>query len=371
MSAACRFRIMDNNFSELITSSISYSSELSSFPGNNVINKFRSKVWKPQGHFEITSSNRNLYFNDGSDKTATLTVGHYTAPSTLATHIQAQLNLISSGWSVSYSTTTYKFGIANSSNVTLKLTSTTNAVWDTIGFTTGLDLGPTTSFVADEQRNHTDEYATFDMGYNAEMEFFALIGPLDQDFSISDDATIKIQANNLSLWTSPPLDVTLTRTDDGIFKFFDGLETGYRYWRFHIIDRLNPLGPEGLEFGHIYIGDYTSFSRNIANGFDMDQSDPTKSTESESGALYFDIKTKYWNFGSMNVGLITKADRNSMKALFNKLGTYTLFYIVIDPLEAISDSQALTKYVVFQDEPKFQHVINDIFNWSMNVREIL
>ena len=44
-----RIRFSENNFAETISASVTKSSELTSFPFSNAINKFRSKVWKTQG----------------------------------------------------------------------------------------------------------------------------------------------------------------------------------------------------------------------------------------------------------------------------------------------------------------------------------
>jgi hypothetical protein len=64
------------------------SSEQSSFPATNVLNKVRrTKVWRTNGYFKVTSSNNVMIFRDasgGADKTATITVGEYV--STTAFH---------------------------------------------------------------------------------------------------------------------------------------------------------------------------------------------------------------------------------------------------------------------------------------------
>jgi len=370
--AECFFRIMDNNFGELTTGNVDFSSELTAFPASNVREKFRSQTWKPQGFFEVIASNRNIYFNDGTDKTANLDVGTYTSPASFATHIQTKLNLVGSGWSISYNTTLYKFVFANSGNVTLQCSSTTNAAWDTVGFTTTNDLGPNTSFTADEQRNHTHEFMTFDLGYSADMSSFFVVGPLDKDFTISSNATIKLQANNIDLWSSPPFEQTLTKYEDGIFHFIPStVESGYRFWRFYIEDKLNPLGPEGLEFGNIYLGDYTTLDRNFSNGFQVILKDDSIITESESGALFFDKRTKYNEYSALEIGLMSKADRKTMLDLFNKVGVTVPFYISLDPVEKISDDQYFTKYVVFKEVPQFRQISFDLFSVSISFREVL
>ena len=366
----CFFRVMENNFAELTQSGITFTSELSAFPGLNVINKFRSRTWKPSGHFEITSSNRNLYFNDGTNKVANIAIGSYATPLLLATEIQTKLNAISSAWMVAYSTSMFKFILSNTANVYLRKSVSTSAIWDTIGLVGSVDTPLGTTHIADEQRNHTHEAVTFDLGYNAQIDFFSCIGPLDEDFTVSDSAAIKLQANNVLLWTAPPVDITLVRSNDGLREFLDSVN-GYRYWRFYIEDRLNPLGPEGLVFGHIYLGTQETFSRNISTGFQLSQVDPSTSQTSEAGAIYFNEKAKYTAFEQVQVGLIPKDDRENLRKIFNRLGISTPFYIAVDPKNKISDAQDFTKYVVFENEPVFNHVIYDIFSMNMKVREVL
>lgn len=368
-------RFMENNYAELISASITKSSELASFPFSNAINKFRSLVWKPSGHFEITTSNQELYINDGADKTVSITVGDYDTPDDLATQIQTDLNAASSNWTVVYDAGSgdYSFKISNSGSVSLRLSQTSNAIWDDIGYTTSTDLTGT-SFTADQQRNHTDEYCIFDLGTNQSMTFFAAISPLDELFSISSNATIKLEASNLNQWTAPPLTVTLSRLDGGIFQFMDDLDdTSYRYWRFHIVDKKNPNGPEGLSLGHIYLGDYiTLTSRGIGRRFTKKVVDSSDTLTSQNGSLYFNEKTKYTTLSGMNISYLPREDKDTLEQMFFDLGRTTPFYVSLDPLTNISDNlDEFTKYVVFSSEPTFNHVFSDKFTMNIELRELI
>lgn len=368
----CRF--MTNNYAELISASITKSSELASFPLSNAINKFRSLVWKPSGHFEITTANHELYINDGAPKTVSITVGDYDTPDDLATQIQTDLNAASANWTVAYNVVAgdYSFKISNVGSVTLVLSSTTNAIWDTIGYTTSSDLTGT-AFTADQQRNHTDEYCIFDMGTSAEMTFFAAICPLSQVFSISNDATITLEASNLNQWTAPPLTVSLSRTDSGIFEFMDNLDdTSYRFWKFKFVDKLNPGGPEGTSIAHIYIGDYITLdSRGIRKRFNKRLVDTTQVLTAENGALYFNKKNKYIELASMGIDYLPRADKDTLEQMFYDLGKSTPFYVSLDPLLNISTYlDEFTRYVVFPSEPVFTHVFSDKFNMNIELKEL-
>jgi len=372
-----RIRFMANNFAELISASVVYSSELSSFPGTNAQNKFRSRVWKPQGYFEITTSNHELYINDGSDKTVSITVGEYTSGSALATQIQTDLNAASSNWTVTYdSTSTYKFTISNSGSVTLRFSQTTDAIWDTIGYTGSSDTTGT-SFVADAQRNHTEEHVIFDLGYQDQMEFFAVIGPLDEVFGISKFATITLEANNLNQWDSPPLQISLSLSDNGIFKFLEdatgATDYSYRYWKLKIVDKTNSDGPSGFSIGHIYLGTFQTITQsNVSRNFSKNVIDPSKISVSESGANFFDVQTKYHEWSSLNINYLDKTERLDLEQFFFDVGKNTPFYISLDPQSCVSeDLDELTKYVVFKDMPEITHVHSDMYSVSFTVKELV
>jgi len=372
MTVNCRVRFCENNFAELTAAQIQFSSESAIFPFKNCINKFRSKVWKPTGYFEITSSNNKIYINDGSLKTITLTAGGYATPALLASHIQTKLNAASTDWTVSHLANSYKFKIERTSSATLSLSNQSNSVWSTIGFESITDeIG--TEFIADEQRNHTSEFVLFDMGYNAQMTFLACIGPLDEVFSISSGAVITLKGNNLNEWNSPPFSITLQRNDLGIYKFFDEFaDTGFRYWKLEIQDKFNPLGPNGISIGHLYLGDYVTLSdRNISTGITYKNNDQSTVSESENGTLYFDVKTKYKTVDGLEFQYLQKENRKTIDKMFNKLGKTTPFYIAIDPTEKISDLEEFTLYCVFSDMPSFRHRFSDMFDCQFLIREVL
>jgi len=377
-----RIRFMNNNHAQLTTGQITFSSELAAFPQSNVINPFRSKVWRPSGRFEVRdgtgagSANNLLYINDGADKTVTLTTGDYITPDILATEIQTQLNTVSTGWTVTYNATSgdYRFKISHASNHVLKVSSTTDAFWDDLGFIGSVDLTISTEIYADEQRNHTSEFVTYDLGYNASIQFFAVIAPLNVEFPFSTDATITLSGNNLDQWDSPPLQVTLTPTIGGIMRFLDDIEdTGYRYWRFEYQDKQNTEGPTGVQLSYMYLGTYTTLTdRNISNGFEKTIVDPSEVQESENGSLYFDERTKYAVFRNAGIQYLNKTDRDTLEQLYHDFGLTTPLFISLDPTTCVSnDLYDLTKYMVFSRDPGFKHVIRDLFNMTLNFREVV
>lgn len=363
-------RFMSNNF---LPSSFTYSSQKTGFAAENVYNTSRSKLWKTGGNFEITSSNNSIYINDGSNKTVTLTSGSYTY-SSLATHVQTQLNASSSSWTCTYSTTTNKFTLARSSGTRiLRFSQTTNAAWDTLGYTQTADTtGSPTSFIADESRIHTSEWLKCDMGVAQEATFIALIGAIDSLFTLSAAATVKVQASNLDSWTSPPVDVTVPVSGASAMKMLDDdIGTGYRYWRIVIIDRLNPLGPEGIEIGYAYLGDHKTITlSNIATGFTKTLVDPSVALQSESGALFFETRPRYLSISGAQIQLLNGTEFDEIEQLFYDLGVSNPFFVSIDPGTEVSRNLSdLTRFVVMASPPQLQHIIRDYYTIQFEMRE--
>jgi hypothetical protein len=370
MTANNRIRFMANNY---VGSAHTYSSQLSAFPISNIFNQARSKVAKFGGNFTVTSANNLIYINDGSDKTATLTAGNYTY-STLATHVAARLNVVSSSWICTYdfSGGTFKFTITRTSGTNvLRLSQTASAAWDMLGFT-GVSDRSTDPFVADEPRNHTDEWVEFDLVLAQDCRFFAAVGKIDQPFGLSPMATAKLQANNVSLWTAPPVDIVLTKHDQGIVRFFDDqTDMVFRRFRYHFEDRLNPCGPEGFELGHLYIGDYITVTQsNVATGFDAMLVDPSDEQVADSNARFFIERSKYREWRSLRIQHMIASERRELVELYRDVGRTQSFYVSLDPTLLCSlELQEYTAYVNFSEDPTPANVVRDRYTVNFGFRE--
>lgn len=372
--AFSRIRFCGNNFLENDGVTLSAASAMNGFPASNLLHPRRSKVTRTNGHFEVTSANKNIYINDGSDKTAAIAEGAYTSPDDLADAVQTALNDVSSSWTCSYSTSTYKFTIDRSSGTkTLRKSQTSNAAWSLLGY---LGSSDEDAGEADEARNHTSERWTVDLGTAMAVTFFACIGPKSAPFSISATATAKLYASNVNSWASPALTVDLTVTPEGIFAFLgdDGADTTYRYWRFEFEDKTNTVGPQGFKLGHLYLGDYVSIAgRNVTpGGWSIYEEDPSVVIESEGGALFHDLRTKYRVFNGLLIDQIPQASRLELEQMFHNVGISKPFYFTIDPL--LSQTASFTEwggYVRFMDRPEFTHVIKNYFEMSLSLREAL
>jgi hypothetical protein len=361
---------MDTNYGNDNVCSVS--SELTDFEKDNLFNDQRTLLFKFKGNFEITTSNRYLYFNDGADKTATLTVGNYTA-ATLATHIQTQLNAVSSNFTVTYSTPTYKFTIAKTASFQLSLSESTDDVWDTIGWVTSGDLTGSSSYTSEEMRIHTDEWIKFSFAGQTDVGFVGLVSDLNNAIDISEYASVTLQGNNSDIWTSGSVayETTLTRTTNGLFKFIDTETRQYQFWRIKFVDRTNPLGPN-LSFGYCYIGTFTNFSHNIDVGFSASRVDNSSVFRSDGGTLYFDSKVKNLALGNLRIAFLTADDKLSLETLFSEKGITSPFFISLDPQLAVSSGlDEFTKFVRFGSNISMNHIINSYYQCSFELVEAI
>ena len=111
-------------------------------------------IVKENSNIVISASNNTILFNDGTDKTATITAGTYTG-SELATAVQTALNTAygSSAFTVSYDSAATKFSITNGTG------SSVNFLWGNSSTTTEQILGfdPVTDTVADSSSATSDD----------------------------------------------------------------------------------------------------------------------------------------------------------------------------------------------------------------------
>jgi hypothetical protein len=365
-------RFMYNNFGNAQSTTRTYSSQLSAFPFSAAFDSYRFTGWRPSGAFEITAANNTIYINDGADKTVTLTNATYATGALLAAHIQTQLNASSSNWTCTYSSSTYKFTVGRSSGTAiLRFTQTTNASWGTIGYLGISDSSVGTGTAADVVRIHTSEWLHFDLLNQYQIDAFIAIGAISAYFPIPDSATVTIKANNLDDFSSPPLNETMTVTEDGIFKFFDGIDSSYRYWRIDFEDKANPNGPSVFDLRVIYLGSMEAMSRNISNGFRASRIDKSVGLESEAGTFYYRKKPKYWQIDG-SVDWTVPADRKIVSDLYDYVGNTIPFFVALDPTTAISDTiSEFAKYVTFDGALDKTHLLYNYFSLPVSFKEVI
>ena len=371
-----KVRFLQNNQAAADGATVTVSSAVSGFAGSNSVDTRRWKKWRAQGAFYIGSTNNTIYINDGSNKTVTLTTGWYTSGAALAAHVQTQLNASSTNWTCTYSTTTGKFTTGRSSGTaTARLTQTTNAAWDTLGYTGAADVSFGTGTASDERRNHTSECWTVDLGVAKDISALIAITTAGATFPFSSAGTYTLKASATNNATTPwgaSYDAVYspTQSDDGLHAFFT--TATYRYWQLEMIDRTNTGGPT-FDLAVIYLGDYvepTTYDLNL--GFERVLVDPSVRNEAESGALFHRRMTKYWSYRALTVGLVSDTDRTELERVADELGRTTPFFVSLDPDAAISSEVAeFTKYVVFDDDMSRAHQLWKYYGLSFNLREVI
>lgn len=367
-----RVRFLDNNLLNDSSVTVTYSSNSASKA--RLYDETRSLPFEFSGNFEIDTSNNKFIFDDGGFKTGTLTSGTYTS-TTLAAELKSAAEAVSTvTFTVTYSTTTKKFSIATDGNISLQLSVTTNAIWDTLGFSGTVNTAQGTSYTAEEVRIHTSEWIILDLVTPREVSAITGVAAIDSVTNIAQSAIIKIMGNNINDFTAPDFSATITDiTDTGVYHFLDeeSDNTFYRYWKFEIIDKDNPVG--NPKFGELYIGDYTTITqRNVAKGFSKQFEDPSIRSTSESGVTYSQQRNKFWKFSDLGIQYLEASERRELEQFFYNTGITVPFFISLDPtLQCTTSLEELTKYVRFDSMPIVTHVKSDVYSVGFSVSEVI
>lgn len=363
-------RWMTNNLLEAGVASFVVSSEHASYPLENVTDgSQRSKLFKFGGRFLIEAGeNDKIYINSTP---FTIPADDYNDLNSLLTAINTVLAGLAS---FSYDAETYVVSVSDATTFTLNLSTTTDAAWETLGFTGSVDVVVTGSFVesADEARIHWPyEEFTVDFGYQATIGFVGMIGNLASELRIPEGATITILGNTVNDFAAPPLSQTIPWYTTGAFKFIDDLADSA--WRYVKVRIECPSGPFIPEIGYLYLGEYEKFDeKNIGTGFELNFDDPSELSVADSGAIYANTRTPYRVFSALSVGLARPEHAAFLKRIYKLKQKSTPFFVALDPTSYLSDSfDEHLAYVRFGDSPRYKHIIRNIFELEFDLREAL
>lgn len=370
-------RLMTTNYIDLdLLTFTDFSSEQAAFPVTNAYNlQRRSKVWRSNGYFRVTSSNNIIIFNEGGgDFTATIAVGEYASASALATAIDTAFTT-APGASGSYTVahnSNFKFVITKSAGTfNIKWAHASTTAEDLLGFAAVNDTGAL-SYMSDFVRIHSEEFVLWDFGIETLPDAFFLIGPRNRPIRISPSATIKLQGNITNNFNNPDYETTLTYDDEVMGLTSDeGLHTqALRYWRLQIIDRDNPLG--FVEVGSFFLGTFFNPDRGrVVFPFSSSFVDRSTTVFSEGGQTYNDIREQTQTFQIQWKGL-KKEDIEDMKQIFENLGISTPFFVVFDNDQAFStELPRMTRYCKFDSPPTYNLETPNNFSMNMVLREEL
>ena len=139
--------------------------------------------------------------------------------------------------------------------------------------------------------------------------------------NLTDSATVKIQGNATDVWTSPTVDITMSKEDD-IFYSYSTDFAELRWWRFVIEDPTNPDGY--ISVGRAWIGEtitllgpHTSFIHQRINT-SVGETSISGQSYGDTGYVYnsWEMSFPYWNNEEKN-NIITFSDTvNKSKQFF-------------------------------------------------------
>jgi hypothetical protein len=382
MSDTC-LRIYFTNFVDLdILAGSDVSSEQTAFPVTNAYNQQRrSKVWRSDGYFNVTSSNNQIVLREtvGGDLVASIATGEYTTRTSFIAAVKTALDDAgASTYTVTNSSGTgFRFNIVSNGSggggvFHLMLTDSDFTAASLLGFDTTIDLVDSSlTRAADFLRINSSEWIEWDMGVSTNPRGFAAIGPRNMPLKLSPGGVYKIQANHTSNWTSPAYEEVLTYNDNALYITNQlGLaDQGYRFWRFLIEDQ----NPDGfVEVGAFMLGDYFSPDRGRAQfPLQVQLVDRTETLFSEGGQSYADIKPKTAEYNLTWLGL-KKADIEEIEDEFGRYGTGVPFICALDSGAVFStSSQRRLLITKFADEPQYQLISPNNFTVTMRLREEL
>lgn len=359
------------------------SSEQTAFPVANAYNKTRrSKVWRSEGYFNITSSNNEIIFREtaaGPDLTATIAVAEYDSITDLCAAIKTALEAVgASTYTVTNSiSTSWKFNIVSdgSGGDGVFYLYTSNVLFtaaDVLGFGTDTDFtSASLTRTADFLRINTEEWLLWDMGIETNPTTFALIGPRNTPLRLSSSGTFKLQGNESNDFTAPSFETTLEYNDNCFFyDDADGIGSqAYRFWRVLFEDQ-NPNGY--VEVGAFFLGN--GFNPAVGRPqfpLDIIPEDRSETIFSEGGQSVSVNRqsTQSYQFKFFN---LQKADVEELEAQFVNYGVGKPFFVALDAEAVFSTSES--KRVVFckfSEAPQISLITPNVFEATILLREEL
>ncbi|MCK5645020.1 MAG: hypothetical protein KAJ19_29745 [Gammaproteobacteria bacterium] len=368
-----QFRIIDVN--EALNAALSVSSEKTEFPKENVQHPHRTRVWRTDNYFNITSSNNKIDFDEGGGElTATLTTGVYTGPDDLRTEIIVQLEATGADqYSCTFSPTTGIWAIGNNDGPTFSLlwntgTNSANSVGPTIGFSAAADDTGSLGYAADAPAIHTEEWIEFDFSAARNIDSFVLVfDPVDGS-TLSSSAVVTLQANSSSSWGAPPVSqVVAFDSVYNVFSHFFTAAENYRYWRILIEDPTNP-DHVNIDLGVVVLGEATQLTQGPQIGMADTLMDQSQVSKTRYGHRYFD-EYPIARSESFTYTALSKADLETLQSVFKAVGNHTPVTIALDPLATLFDKDRFLMYSFFDGEIEAKNTFYEFFDTEISFME--
>jgi hypothetical protein len=350
----------------------SVTSEHSNFPKENTKHRDIQREWRSQygagsgwGNFEIGSAKNKLYFKDSGSmaRTATITVGTYDAD-ILAAEIETQIEAVTpdDNFTVEYlesGTNKNKFKITNhTGNFELTCTSTTNAIWDVIGFSTAADLTGADNYTSNDGiRIHTEEYMRRDLGANTNIYGLFIAG-----HNIQSGANLRARGSSSAFGT---WNVNVAMTISGNYAYYRWTSAqNYRYWEAYCEDKDNP--DTYIKIGKIdlLLQPFVPVRNALIVGHSKQDNDPSLIKAAEGGQETSiqlpHFKTRSYKFNSKN-------ESSDFEDMFVEVGSSKQLFIIEDP----DDLPGSLYYARLSSPIQYNPLsVRDHWDISFNVREV-
>lgn len=375
--------LFDNYVSRDILASHFVSSEQSAFPVLNAFNfNRRSKVWRSNGYFNITSTNNTLIFREtggGPDLTATVAVAEYNTTTSFLAAVKAALEVAGVATYTVTQNTDKKIVIASNggggSVFQIRGADVLSTLVSTIGFDASNAYTGSLTYTADLIRINTSEWIVWDTGIASKPNAFAMTGPKISGLKLSPSSSVKLKGSptNPLMWASPQVEIDLEFDDESMAYITeeDFTDVGCRYWRLEFNDVDNAYGY--LEVGAFFLGKWWAPATTCAIfPFDLARNDRTETIVSDGGQTFSELKPKYAEYG-INYENLSLADVEDLDFWFEKYGIGKPFFVSADTNENFSSAfQRRLIYSKFSSSPLSTqlHTVNE-WSSSMRVREEL
>lgn len=373
-------RLYTDNYADLdLLANYTVGSEKTAFPIENAFNlQRRSKVYRSNGYYNVTSANNVIIFNEGGlDLTATIAIAEYNSTTSFMTAVKTALDSAGLATYTVTQTANFKFQIASNLGggaTAFELITTDNdfTALDLLGLDNSADKTAASSYIADAIRICTEEFLIIDMGIDSKPNAFALTDARNQPLKLSPNASVVLMGNYTNNFTSPAYSLTLSY-DDEVLSAISDLQLGndgYRYWKIQFNDKENPQG--FIQVGAIFLGRYFAPSMGRVN-FPLNSQYIDRSTVifSEGGQTFADIFEQSQEY-QIQWRLLNKEDMQEITEIFRRYGTSQPFFVLFDREAGFSTKMNRSlKFVKFSDEPSYSLERPNKFECNMRLREEL
>lgn len=280
------------------------------------------------GYWEIDATKNKLYFNDGSDRTATITVDDYDAD-TVAAEIATQMTSVGGQtYTCVYSNTSRKFQISASGNFTLQCsTYQTNAIWADIGFSTASDKSGTNAYQGDYVRIHNGFAVEFESSDQS-----AITCSSCAVFGLN--LTSAYQLLQCDRWTGS----AWSKAADFEYDSTSGMAicsfTPQAGTKFRVFGRDWENASGYAQVGTVVCGEYKELSRGYEYGATFDIEESSVHKKSKKG--YISVKVGYQTIVRVVEYCVMSEDEAKLEALYVDVGKVHPFVFVKNHADAIN-----------------------------------